>query len=211
MRCYAFRSGTRRGDCNVTIAITCTYLRRTFDGHLPGMAKVVPRVREQMRCSPRRAEAEAQSRRAFLRRLRTSEAPCISPRENMRETPRGRRSQKPRRHGGRPCMLTGRIMPRSSHRWLSPAGPRGGTALCGSHGCASATAPGWSVGGQKPNLKPGVIHGGRSAMICPPSTAPHPERESGGVEPHLRQKMLGISAHCHLSWKPETDKRYFTV
>ena len=29
---------------------------------------------------------------------------------------------------------------------------------------ASATAQGWSVGGQKPNLETGVIHGGRSEV-----------------------------------------------
>ena len=29
---------------------------------------------------------------------------------------------------------------------------------------ASATAQGWSAGGQNPNLKPGVIHGGRSII-----------------------------------------------
>ena len=32
---------------------------------------------------------------------------------------------------------------------LSPPGPRG-----------------WSVGGQKPNLESGVIHGGRSVVLC---------------------------------------------
>ena len=40
-------------------------------------------------------------------------------------------------------------------------GPRGDAALCGCYGCASATAQGWSVGGQTPNLETGVIHGGR--------------------------------------------------
>ena len=30
---------------------------------------------------------------------------------------------------------------------------------------ASATAQGWSVGGQKPNLETGVIHGGRSHVV----------------------------------------------
>ena len=35
-------------------------------------------------------------------------------------------------------------------------------ALCGSLGYASATAQGWSAGGQNPNLKTGFIHGGRS-------------------------------------------------
>jgi hypothetical protein len=40
--------------------------------------------------------------------------------------------------------------------------PGGAAALCGCYGCASATTQGWSVGGQNPNLKTGVIHGGRS-------------------------------------------------
>ena len=46
--------------------------------------------------------------------------------------------------------------------WVSPPGSRGAAALCGCYGCASATALGWSVGGQKPNLESGFIHGGRS-------------------------------------------------
>ena len=41
-------------------------------------------------------------------------------------------------------------------------GPRVAAALRGCYGCASATTQGWSVGGQNPNLKIGVIHGGRS-------------------------------------------------
>jgi hypothetical protein len=46
--------------------------------------------------------------------------------------------------------------------WVSPPGPRGDAAVCGCYGCASSTAHGWSVGGQKPTLETGVIHGGRS-------------------------------------------------
>ena len=34
--------------------------------------------------------------------------------------------------------------------------------LCVRFGCASANARGWSIGGQNPNLRTGVIHGGRS-------------------------------------------------
>jgi transposase InsO family protein len=51
--------------------------------------------------------------------------------------------------------------------WVSPPGSRGAAALCGRLGYASATAQGWSVGGQKPNLETGVIHGGRSLFSEP--------------------------------------------
>ena len=36
------------------------------------------------------------------------------------------------------------------------------TAPCVRFGYASASALGWSIGGQNPNLRTGVIHGGRS-------------------------------------------------
>jgi hypothetical protein len=49
--------------------------------------------------------------------------------------------------------------------WVSPPGSRGAAALCGRLGYASATAQGWSVGGQTPNLKTGVIHGGRPGLF----------------------------------------------
>jgi len=55
------------------------------------------------------------------------------------------------------------IRPHSALGYRPPApGPRVAAALCGCYGCASATTQGWSVGGQNPNLKIGVIHGGRS-------------------------------------------------
>ena len=58
--------------------------------------------------------------------------------------------------------------------WVSPTGPRGAAALCGRLGYASATAQGWSVEGQKPNLEIGVIHGGRSLPGQPqPASSTH--------------------------------------
>ena len=47
-------------------------------------------------------------------------------------------------------------------------GSRGAAALCGRLGYASATAQGWSAGGQNTNLKSGVIYGG-SPGCCEPS------------------------------------------
>ena len=44
-------------------------------------------------------------------------------------------------------------------------GPRGVAAPCVRFGYASANARGWSIGGQNPNLRTGVIHGGRSLEI----------------------------------------------
>ena len=45
---------------------------------------------------------------------------------------------------------------------LPAPGPRGVAAPCVRMAYASANARGWSIGGQNPNLRTGVIHGGRS-------------------------------------------------
>ena len=43
-----------------------------------------------------------------------------------------------------------------------PKAPPGVAAPCVPMACARANARGWSIGGQNPNLRTGVIHGGRS-------------------------------------------------
>ena len=53
------------------------------------------------------------------------------------------------------------IRPHSALSYRPPA-PPGVAAPCVRMACASANARDWSIGGQNPNLRTGVIHGGRS-------------------------------------------------
>ena len=68
-------------------------------------------------------------------------------------------------------------------------GSRGAAALCGCCGYASATAQGWSVGMQKPNITFGTALGGRSVAIRMAVRPPFPVDLLVRTPEKIRQRL----------------------
>ena len=89
------------------------------------------------------------------------------------------------------------IRPHSALGYRPPA-PPGVAAPCVRMAYASANARGWSIGGQNPNLRTGVIHGGRSKRTCTFESIDKPGRGYGGYERfECARTDSGIYNICH--------------